>query len=104
VNTEPLPGALTTVTSPPIMRASLRVIASPRPVPPNRCARRRLGLGKFFEQLRLLLRRHADPPVGDRKLDPLASIGRPYYSKEFPVSRIAVPSRPTSISPVLLSL
>src|SRR5262249_43732964 len=34
VKTEPLPGSLTTVTSPPIMRASLRVIASPSPVPP----------------------------------------------------------------------
>jgi hypothetical protein len=38
VNTEPLPGSLVTVTSPPIMRASLRVIASPSPVPPKLCA------------------------------------------------------------------
>ncbi len=38
VNTEPLPGSLATVTSPPIMRASLRVMASPSPVPPKRCA------------------------------------------------------------------
>ena len=36
--TEPLPGSLVTVTSPPIMRASLRVMARPRPVPPKRCA------------------------------------------------------------------
>src|SRR5215510_5826008 len=34
VKTEPLPGSLATVTSPPIMRASLRVMARPRPVPP----------------------------------------------------------------------
>jgi hypothetical protein len=34
VNTDPLPGSLATVTSPPIMRASLRVMARPRPVPP----------------------------------------------------------------------
>jgi hypothetical protein len=34
VNTEPLPASLVTVTSPPIMRASLRVMARPRPVPP----------------------------------------------------------------------
>ena len=34
VNTEPLPGSLATVTSPPIMRASLRVMARPKPVPP----------------------------------------------------------------------
>ena len=38
VNTEPLPGSLVTVTSPPIMRASLRAMASPSPVPPKRCA------------------------------------------------------------------
>jgi hypothetical protein len=34
VNTEPLPGSLATVTSPPIMRASLRDSARPSPVPP----------------------------------------------------------------------
>src|SRR5262249_50987980 len=34
VKTEPLPGSLVTVTSPPIIRASLRVMARPRPVPP----------------------------------------------------------------------
>src|SRR6266702_3538803 len=34
VKTEPLPGSLATVTSPPIMRASLRVMARPSPVPP----------------------------------------------------------------------
>src|SRR6516164_10932831 len=34
VNTEPVPGWLVTVTSPPIMRASLRVMARPSPVPP----------------------------------------------------------------------
>src|SRR5262249_49135619 len=34
----PLPGALVTVTSPPIMRASLRVMARPSPVPPKRWA------------------------------------------------------------------
>jgi hypothetical protein len=38
VKTEPLPGSPVTVTSPPIMRASLRVMASPSPVPPKRCA------------------------------------------------------------------
>src|SRR5215469_7985894 len=38
VNTEPLPGSLFTVTSPPIMRVSLRVMARPSPVPPKRCA------------------------------------------------------------------
>ena len=38
VKVEPLPGSLVTVTSPSIMRASHRVIASPRPVPPKRRA------------------------------------------------------------------
>src|SRR5262249_41363683 len=38
VNTEPLPISLATVTSPPIRRASLRVMARPSPVPPKRCA------------------------------------------------------------------
>src|SRR6516164_1541389 len=38
INTEPLPSSLAAVTSPPIMRASLRVMARPRPVPPKRCA------------------------------------------------------------------
>ena len=32
MNTEPLPGSLVTVTSPPIRRASLRVMARPSPV------------------------------------------------------------------------
>src|SRR6478609_8522132 len=34
VKVEPFPASLVSVTSPPIMRASLRVIARPRPVPP----------------------------------------------------------------------
>src|SRR5258707_8268418 len=34
VNTEPLLGSLVTITSPPIMRASLREMARPSPVPP----------------------------------------------------------------------
>jgi hypothetical protein len=38
VNTEPLPGSLVTVTSPPIMRASLRLMAGSSPVSPNFCA------------------------------------------------------------------
>ena len=38
VKAEPLPGSLVTVTSPPIMRASLRLTERPRPVLPKRCA------------------------------------------------------------------
>src|SRR5215472_12438614 len=36
VNIDPLPGSLVTVKSPPIMRASLREMARPSPVPPKR--------------------------------------------------------------------
>jgi hypothetical protein len=34
VNTEPFPGSLATVMSPPIMRQKCRLMARPRPVPP----------------------------------------------------------------------
>jgi len=34
-------------------------------------------LAELLEQLRLLLRGHADAAVGDRKLDPAASVGDP---------------------------
>ena len=62
MNTEPLPGSLATETSPPIIRASLRVMAS------KALRGRGIGLAEFLEQLGLLLRRHADPGVGDGKL------------------------------------
>ena len=55
VNTEPLPGSLVTVTSPPIRRASLREMARPSPVPPNRAPLRH-RLGEFLEELRLCSR------------------------------------------------
>jgi hypothetical protein len=59
-----LPASLATVTSPPIMRASLRESARPSPVP--RAARReRIGLGEILEQLRLLLGGEPDAGVGD---------------------------------------
>jgi hypothetical protein len=35
---------------------------------------RGIGLGKFFEHLRLLLRRHADAGVGDRQLNPITAV------------------------------
>ena len=77
VNTEPLPGSLATVTSPPIMRASLRAMARPRPVPPKRCAVVAIRLAELLEQLRLLLRGHADAGVGDGQLDPVAAVPDP---------------------------
>jgi hypothetical protein len=46
VNTEPLPGSLATVTSPPIMRASLRVMASPSPVPAEALSGRGISLAE----------------------------------------------------------
>src|SRR5439155_15212723 len=74
VKTEPLPSSLVTVTSPPIMRASLRVMASPSPVPPNFCAVEASAVAELLEQLRLLLRGHADAGVGDGELDEVAAI------------------------------
>src|SRR6516162_3593956 len=42
---------------------------------------RGISLAELLEQLRLLLRRHADATVGDRELDPAASIGDPARSQ-----------------------
>ena len=52
-------------------------MARPRPVPPKSLRGRGIGLGELLEQLRLLLRRHADASIGNGKLDPVASIGHP---------------------------
>jgi len=38
---------------------------------------RGIGLGELLEQLGLLLRRHADASVGDRELNPVATVGDP---------------------------
>jgi hypothetical protein len=48
-------------------------MASPSPVPPKRCA---VVLSAWANSSNsgLLLRRHADPGVGHRELDPLASV------------------------------
>jgi hypothetical protein len=73
VKTDPLPDSLATVTSPPIMRASLRWQCQ-APVPPKFCAIEGIGLAELLEQLCLLLRRHADAGVGDRKRDPFAAV------------------------------
>jgi hypothetical protein len=54
-----LPGSLIAVTSPPIMRASLRDNARPNPVP--RC--QRIGLGEVLEQFRLSVRQSVPPPL-----------------------------------------
>ena len=64
VKTEPLPGSLVTVTSPPIMRASLRVIASRKPSVAEALRGRGIGLAELLERLCLLLRRHAIAGIG----------------------------------------
>src|SRR5262249_18683314 len=38
---------------------------------------RRIGLGELLEQLGLLLRTHADASVGDRQLNPVATVSDP---------------------------
>src|SRR5262249_1109187 len=50
-----------------------------------------MGLGEPREELRLLCRRHADAGVGDRKLDPVASIHKfAHLEGDFPlVSELA---------------
>src|SRR5262245_22292646 len=42
---------------------------------------RSIGLSKLFEQLGLLLRRHADAAVGHGQLDPVATVADPARSK-----------------------
>src|SRR5262249_40165504 len=76
VNTEPLPCSLVTVTSPPIRRASLRVMARPSPVPPKRCAVVASAWVNSSNSL-ACCRCHADPGVGHGKLDPLLTVGDP---------------------------
>jgi hypothetical protein len=77
VKTEPLPGSIVTVTSPSIMRASLRDKASPEPDPPVAPRGQGIGLGAFLEQLRLLIGREPDAGIGDRELDPVTSVRNP---------------------------
>src|SRR5262249_47769837 len=79
VNTEPLPGPLATVTSPPIMRASLRVMASPRPVPPYFFAVDASAWENSWNNLASCSGVMADAGVGDREVDhvtPIADLAR----------------------------
>ena len=52
-------------------------MARPSPVPPKRCAVVASAWLNSCEQLRLLLRRHADAGIGDGKLDPAAAVADP---------------------------
>ena len=63
----PTPGALSNARSPPISRASRRLIASPSPVPPYLPRRRAVGLRERVEQLALLLGGDADAGVAHRR-------------------------------------
>src|SRR5215813_13782369 len=81
VNTEPLPGSLATVTSPPIMRASLREMARAKACPAVAARGEGIGLGEILKQFCLLLRRHADAGIGNGKLDPVASVGHLAHSQ-----------------------
>src|SRR5215467_6106852 len=58
VKTEPLPGSRVTVTSPPIMRASLARDGKPEPRAAVALRGRGIGLSELREQFCLLLRRH----------------------------------------------
>ncbi|MEJ7685928.1 MAG: SpoIIE family protein phosphatase [Variovorax sp.] len=60
---------LRTVMSPSIISQSLRLMASPRPVPPLAARRGRVGLDEGLEQLGQLCLRHADPGVADLEDD-----------------------------------
>jgi hypothetical protein len=73
VKTEPLPGSLVTVTSPPIARARLRVMKA-EAGSAIALRGRGIGLGEFLEQLRLLLRGPAYAAIGHGELDPVASV------------------------------
>ena len=59
------PALLSTVMSPPISRLSLRLIASPSPVPPNFRELEAFQLREVAKQLIQILRSNTDTGVGD---------------------------------------
>ena len=62
----PRPGSLSTVMSPPIIRQSRRLSASPSPVPPYLRVVGRVGLGELLEEPRQLLGVMPMPGVAHR--------------------------------------
>jgi hypothetical protein len=73
VKTEPLPGSLATVTSPHHARELARDGQAEPGAAVLPCGRG-ISLGKFLEQLGLLLGCHADAGIGHGNLDPIAAI------------------------------
>jgi hypothetical protein len=71
VNTEPLPGSLVTVTSPPIMRAGN---GKAKTSAAEALRGRGIGLAELLKQLCLLLCGHADAGVGDGELNEAAPL------------------------------
>ena len=68
VKVVPTPGSLATVMSPPIKWQNFRLIARPRPVPPNLRRRGRIRLRECLEDPAHLFRRHANASVADAKV------------------------------------
>jgi len=75
VNTEPFSGSLVTGHVAAHHARELAGDGKPEPGAAEVPRGRVIGLTEFLEQLRLLLRSHADPAVGDRELDPVATVG-----------------------------
>jgi len=77
VNTEPLPCSLATVTSPPNHARELAGDCKPEARAAETLPGRPVGLSELLEQLRLLLRRHANAAISHGKLNPVAPVSRP---------------------------
>ena len=77
MKTEPLPGSLATVTSPPIIRASLRVMARPSPVPPNRWAVVASAWVNSSNSFACSAGSQAYASIGDGQLNPMAAVAYP---------------------------
>ena len=77
MKTEPLPGSLATVTSPPIMRGELASDGKTKAGAAETLRGRGIGLGELLKKLRLLLWGHANPGVGDGQLNPVTAVPAP---------------------------
>ena len=73
---EPMPGVLSTVTSPPSMVQKCLVMASPRPVPPKRLVVEASAWLNAWNSLPSCSWRHADAGVGHAEGDPRTVLPR----------------------------